>query len=309
MKRLVILAIVCAMTSASDVYASPASTLVNAIGKFISREAAEAGTKSISREVSTEVVERVSAKLITEGGEKAVGEAAELTAKHGPDIIRALDNAPGTTQVLKALDDLPADEVGSAAARLASGSRGRQLANVTEEFGTDALRAELKHPGTGIEYLTTWGKQGGTLCRSLTNDEAIMLGKHLDEIAKLPPAQRSQLLEVIERSPKEFFAWLGRFIEANPLKTIGSATFLAVFLPNSERILGGDDIIFDSEGNPTVVRKPGLLSEPVNTLTNSATGGVTFLSYGVATVLIASLAICAIIVIAYLLRRTYGDSA
>ncbi|PQO28932.1 hypothetical protein [Blastopirellula marina] len=303
MKAFTFIPAICLLLSSTVVYASPASALVNAIAKFVSKEAAETGAKSISKEVGSEVVERVSVRLVQEGGEKAVTEAAELASKHGPDVIRALDNAPGTTQILKSLDELPVDEVGEAAARLASGSRGKQLAKATDGFGVDALQAELKHPGAGLEYVTTWGKEGGTLCRSLTFDEAILLGKHLDDIAKLPPAQKHQLLELIESSPKEFFAWLGRFIEANPGKTIGSATLLAVVLPNSDRILGGDEVVFDSEGNPVVVSKKGLLSNPVDTLTESATDGVSWLFKGIAIVIVSALAIYAAIKLWYVWRR------
>ncbi len=258
--------------------------------RFFSKEAAEEGSEKLVKEVGPELLQRVSAKLVRDGGESVVTEASELAAKHGPDVIRALDNAPAPTKIVQALGELPAEEVSAAAARLASGSRGQQLAKATDEFGAHVLQAEVRHPGVGMELVRVWQGNGAVLGRQLSREEALTLGKYLDDLRGVSPEQRAGLLQVIQSDKERFFSWLGRFIEEHPGKTIGSATFLAVFLPNSERILGGAEITFDEVGSPMVVRKPGLLEAPFNRFADSLAFGVLWLVGGIAAVVTLGLA-------------------
>ncbi len=92
-------------------------------------------------------------------------------------------------------------------------------------------------------------------------------------------------------------------MEANPGKTIGSATFLAVFLPNAERILGGDEIIIDKAGEPHVVHKTGIAEGPLQRLTEPVQEGLTWLWRGIATVVVGSIAIFAAIKLSGVWRR------
>ncbi|MCC9607700.1 hypothetical protein LOC68_03795, partial [Blastopirellula sp. JC732] len=205
---------------------------------------------------------------------------AELTVRYGPEVLRALDNVPSPNKIVQALNQLPDADVQLAASRLAAGARGRELAAATEELGVEVLKSEIKHPGVGLEILRTWPGQGAALCRGLQQEEAIALGKYLDDLAEIPLAQRNELQQVVAADPRRFFAWLGNFIEKNPGKTIGSATFLALFLPNSDRILGGDEIAFDEAGVPTLMSKSGLLSLPTKQLTDTLQGKLAWLLAG-----------------------------
>lgn len=273
--------------------ASPASSLLKALARYFSKEAITESTEVITKEVSQEVVERVAQRVVREGGETQLELLTAMVAKHGPDIVRAMDNAPDPVRVLKALDELPADDVSKAAARLAAGESGKQLAETTSRFGAAALRAEVKHPGVGSRYVVAWGNDGDSLCTSLTNERAILLGKYIDDIAQVPATQRNQLLATIRNDSDRFFQWLGRFIDKNPGKTIGSATFLAVFLPNSERILGGDEIVFDKDGNPMIVRRPGLLGDPANQVADAVSDSIRF--SGTALTIVAAAAVVLIV--------------
>lgn len=286
-RSIVILFLICGLAFPVQVVASPATPLLKALAKYFSKEGAE----KLTKEVSEDMAERVANNLAREGGEKMFEHVAELAAKHGPDIIRALDNSPEIKSVLKAIDELPADDVAKAAQRLAAGGTGRELASMTQEYGAKVLLAEVKQPGVGSRLVRVWGDDGASLCGRLTKDEAISLGKYADDLAMVPSAQRNQLLEVIEGDKDRFFRWLGDFIQKNPGKTIGSATFLAVFLPNSERILGGNEIVFDASGNPVVLRKPGLLEAP----TEAFSQGLSWLTKGIAIVVVSSLALFAAI--------------
>ncbi|MFN3150476.1 hypothetical protein [Bremerella sp.] len=259
--------------------------------RFFSKEATEEGSEKLAKEVGPELLQRVSAKLARDGGESAVTKASELAAKHGPDVVRALDNAPAPAKIVQALGELPAEEVSAAAVRLASGSRGQQLAKATEEFGAQVLQAEIKHPGVGMELVRVWPDSEASLARQLSREEALTLGKYLDELQNVPLEQRAGLLQVVQTDKERFFSWLGRFIEEHPGKTIGSTTFLAAFLPNSERILGGAQIIFDRNGSPIVVRRPGLIEAPLNKLADSMAVGILWLVGGMAAVVTLWLAL------------------
>lgn len=264
--------------------ASPGSALSKAVIRFFSSGAGQEVSEQLTQAVAEEVSKRVANRLRREGGETAVSEASELTARYGPNIIRALDNSPVPAKVLKSLGELPAEEVSAAAARLVSGRRGQSLAQATEELGTEVLRAEVKHPGVGLEFVRAWPDGGGTLCRRLSPDEAITLGKYLDDLAEVPADQKRGLLEVVNANKDRFFVWLGKFVEANPGRTIGSATFLAAFLPNAERILGGDEIVYDAKGTPVVLRKLGLVEAPASKLADAAALGIFWLLCAVAVV-------------------------
>jgi len=259
--------------------------------RFFSKEAAEEGSEKLVKEVGAELLQRVSAKLVRDGRESAVTEASELAAKHGPDVVRALDNVPNPAKVVQALGELPGEEVSTASARLASGNRGQQLARATEEFGVQVLQAEIKHPGVGMELVRVWPDSGAALARQLSREEAVTLGKYLDDLQSVPQEQRAGLLQVIQSDKEHFFGWLGNFIEEHPGQTIGSATFLAAFLPNSQRILGGAQIIFDDSGSPIVVRKPGLIEAPLNRLADSLAFGVLWLVGGIAAIVTFGLAL------------------
>lgn len=135
-----------------------------------------------------------------------------------------------------------------------------------------------------MELVRVWPDSGTALARQLSREEALTLGKFLDDLQNVPQEQRAGLLQVIRRDKASFFGWLGTFIEEHPGKTIGSATFLVAFLPNSERILGGAQITFDERGSPIVVRKPGLLEAPFNRLADSLAFGLLWLVGGIAAV-------------------------
>src|SRR5690606_2956297 len=143
-----------------------------------------------------------------------------------------------------------------------------------DKWGAEVLRAEVKHPGVGMEFIKTWPEGGGALCRRLNQGEALTLGKYLDDLSTLPPDQRKSLLEIIQADKDRFFTWLGKFIAANPGKTIGSATFLAVFLPNAERVLGGEEIAYDRHGSPIVLRKAGFVEAPALKIADSIARGI-----------------------------------
>lgn len=266
MKRGITITAWCLLTVASTgapVFANPAAQLVKALTKWASKETVGEAAEKVVREVGEETLERVGKKIVVTGGKESMERVTKLVVQHGPDVLRVIDRAPSAGRVLKALEDLPADQVQKAAARLIAGKTGKELIESTTRYGAIALRAELKHPGIGGKFVRELGTDGASLCTKLGERQAVALSKYVDDIADMPLSQRKELLELVDSKPEGFFKWLGEFAQNNPGKTIGSVTFLAVFLPNSDRILGGGEIVYDKDGNPTVISKQGVIAGPI----------------------------------------------
>lgn len=246
-----------------------ASSIGKAIVKYFGKQGSEQATEYLSRNGGQEVMERVAATALKQGGDETVEQVAKLTGKYGPDALAALDNSPSMLPVIKALEELPEAEVKSALTKLAAGAPGRQLAESVGRFGVAALRTELKHPGVGLVLVRSLGDEGVDLASRLSSDQAVAIGRHADDISKLPAAQRSGVLAMIRNDTERMIGFVGRFVEANPGKTLFTVATTTVILAEPDRILGGDDVVFDADGNPIVVQKAGLAGR-----TLEASGGV-----------------------------------
>lgn len=240
-------------------HAAGAATVVRAITRFFGKESAEEAAQWMAKKGGQEAVERLATKASKEGGEAVVDQVAEMATKYGPTAIQGLDNAPILKPVISAIDELPAEQAGKALTRLAAGAEGRELAEAVTRYGSGAMRAELKHPGVGVRFATQLGDEGIELAEKLTTQQAIAIGRHVDDIARLPPSQRGALLTLIGEQTDRFAKFVGDFVMRNPGKTLFTAATTTVVLANRDAILGGDEIVFDAEGNPIVVSKSGII--------------------------------------------------
>ena len=116
---------------------------------------------------------------------------------------------------------------------------------------------ELQHRGVGLFFVRSFGDEGVELASKMTTDQAIVVARHADEIGKLPAAQKAGLLGMLKGNSQEMVAFMGRFVEANPGKVLFSVAATTVILAEPERILGGDEIVFDADGNPVLISKSG----------------------------------------------------
>lgn len=256
MRRATIMALFLVVTAiaAPTAQASVGGEIIKAISRYLAKEtgqeATEQAVKQMTKQVGEELIERTAQKVVREGSEKSLVEVGELVAKHGPDVVRALDNAPDALPVLKLLNELPADEIGKAASRLAAGRTGKELATLGTKVGVVALRAEAKHPGVGVRFAKALGSDGAELSLKLTSDQAVQIGRHVDDIAQLPAMQQSQLMSMISSNADRFATFVGRFVEKNPGKVLFTAASTPIILANSAAIFGDGDPLTDSEGNP-----------------------------------------------------------
>ncbi len=232
-----------------------AKRIVRALARHFGRE----GVGDVTERATREVVEEVAERVLREGGEELIETVAARTAKYGPDFLHALKNAPSCRRLIKVVDELPPQQAKSALRRLAAGAQGRELAHLAERYGAAALRAELKHPGVGRTLVKHLGEDGIRFANKLSRKEALVLAQHAADIAKLPPSQREKVVELLYKDLKRMIEFMGRFIEKNPGKTLFTAAAVTVMLKHPDRVLGGDEIVFDADGNPVVVTKSGLL--------------------------------------------------
>jgi len=252
-------------TSTAD--AAGGATIVRAVTSYFGKESAGEAAEWVTKKGGREMAEKLSQKAASEGGEATVERVAGLAGKYGPDAVRGLDNVATLRPVLGAIDELPASQIGPALSRLAAGVPGKELGEAVTRFGSGALRAELKHPGVGVRFANSLGDDGIVLAQKLTTDQAIAIGRHVDDIAKLPAVQRGAVLEMMSTQTDRFVSFIGSFVKANPGVTLFTAASTGIILANKDAILGGDEIVFDADGNPTIVSKSGLLERASSRLT------------------------------------------
>lgn len=234
------------------------TAVAKAILKYFGKEGTEEATEYLARQGGREIAERVGTAALREGGEEAAEQVGRLASKYGPEALAALDNAPELAPVLAALDELPEAQVRSALARLSAGPAGRELAQTVGRVGASALRSELAHPGVGGMLARVLGDDGSELASKLTTDQAIAVGRHADDLAALPTAPRQGVMALLRSDAERMVGFMGRFAADNPGKTLFTAATTTIILAESERILGGDEIVFDADGNPIVVSKAGI---------------------------------------------------
>ena len=193
---------------------------------------------------------------------------AAAAGKYGPETVRALQQVDRIGPVLRCLNEIPEASAKEALQRLAS-STGPALGENIAVYGTRALRTELAHPGVGTGLVRSLGNDAMELADRLTREQAILLAKHADDIAKLPTAEKVGVLKLLHNDAHAMVAFMGRFLERNPGKTLFAAGTTAVVLAEADRILGGDEVIFDVNGIPHVVSKPGLSGRVVEAASKS----------------------------------------
>jgi hypothetical protein len=166
---------------------------------------------------------------------------------------------------MKVLEELPKDAVSPALRRLAADAEGRSLAKLTTQYGAKALVAETRHPGIGGQLVRHLGEEGAELATKLDTNQAIVLARHTEDIAKLAPTQREGVIQLLHSDGKRLVAFLGRWMEENPGKTLFTAAATTVLLTNSDAILGGGTIV-DGPNGPEFVPRPGLAERMLQSL-------------------------------------------
>jgi hypothetical protein len=198
---------------------------VELIFKRAGREAAQELTQTGGRVAVRETLQ----KAASEGGEGLVRKTTAYGIEHGPVALRAIGRSP--SKMVGALDTLAAD-LRPAALRAVE----RDPAVVTrlvDRYGSEALEAAVKQPGVGPVLGEKLGQEGLAVSKTLTTDQAIVVARHADEIAKLPAPQQAKLMARLKSNA----AGVVGYLEKHP-KTLLTAAGLAVILGAKDEILG-----------------------------------------------------------------------
>jgi hypothetical protein len=201
---------------------------VEMIFKRAGTGAAEELAKSGGRVAVRETLERAAA----EGGENLVRKTTAYGIEQGPIALRAIGRSPA--KMVGALDNLAA-ELRPAALRAVERDP-QALAGLVERYGAQALEAAAKQPGVGTVLGEKLGGEGLAAARSLTTDQAIVVARHADEIAKLPAKEQASFFARLRGNA----AGVTGFLERHP-KTLLTAAGVAVLLGAKDEILGPGD--------------------------------------------------------------------
>jgi hypothetical protein len=243
----------------------PAQEVIEAIAEYLTKKGGRELAEELAEFGGEATVRRVAERAVREGGDDALDAFVRIAQAHGPDAVRAVDNAVNVPRLLRAVDDLPEDVAAQALRRLGAGADGRALAEVVETFGSRALRAEVRHPGIGGQLVATLGDDGATLATRVSRDQAITISRHADDIAKLPESQRAQLMKLLRENTDRMVTFMGRFIEKNPGNVLFTVAATSVVLAHADKILGGEgQIVQGPDGEPVYVPNPGMVERIVS---------------------------------------------
>ena len=223
------------------------------------REIAEAivkkkGPSIAARELAEfggeQAIQEVLEKASHEGGEALAGKVIRYGKKYGLSAVKTIDNSPAL--YIKALDEIPETLV-----ERALWAAQREPAAVTRllsRHGSDALQVAAKYRGVGTDIVSKLGDDGVRMARNMTENQAIVLARHADDIAALPPGRKSQVMDAFLAAPGRVVEYLEKHPRAL-LTGAGIATLVAL----KDDVLGKDEeITVNSDGSKTV-RKRGLV--------------------------------------------------
>lgn len=248
----------------AGVLRKPVQEMVEALGRAALGDGGRRAAQELASMGGEATVRRIVERTLREGGEDAVHNLVRLTRAHGPDTLRAADNAVSIPRLAQALGSLPDSAVGPALRRLGAGAEGRALARLADQHGASVLRAEVAHPGIGGRMVGALGVDTAAMIGRLPSDQAMHLARHAEDIARLPASQKEGVLRILHQDAGNMIRFMGRFAEQNPGKVLFTGAATTIILANSERILGGEEIFIDSDGLPIPVTRQGLPERIIN---------------------------------------------
>ncbi len=209
----------------SQAAAVAAEELINVMLREGGREAASELTELGGAAAVRVLLQRAAA----EGGEGLVDRVIQLGSRYGPSALKAIEPSP--SQMIRALDRVPPDLILPA---IRAAAREPELASqLLSTYGTAALEVAARQPGVGADLVEKLGEDGIRIGNRLTTDQAVKFARHADDIAALPTAQRSQLMDAIMKAPARVLDYL----ETHP-KVLLTAGGVSAFMAAKENILG-----------------------------------------------------------------------
>jgi hypothetical protein len=213
--------------------------------EFLGRKFGTKGAKELAELGGLEGVEEILEKASKEGGEQLAKKVVQYGEKHGVSSLKLIDQAPAA--YVNALDSLPSNLVDDAV-RVAARNPA-QMTPLVRSYGGKILTAEVKHPGVATKFAERLGNEGLEICAKTNTNEAIAIGRHLDEIAALPAAERQSFVSELVKAPGK----LVTFLEKNP-KFMITAAAAGTLITAKDKVFG-TGVEVGSDG--TIVVPPG----------------------------------------------------
>jgi len=201
------------------------------LGEVLLRKGGSEAATELATIGGQRAVQELMEQAMKEGGEALMKQTTQMVERHGILALKALQGAPGA--VVKAVDGIPAELTENGLRALASQPAAMQA--MVREFGSTALETAAKHPGLAAP-VSRLGSEGLDIARKVTTQEATLLARHADDIAKLPAAERAAVMDLIKRSPGKVLAWM----EKHPKLLVTGAVAGTVVLARKELFGEGD---------------------------------------------------------------------
>jgi len=229
-----LLTILCLLSLTAPVFAQGGAVVRAAeeLGEVLLRKGGTGTAAELAKLGGQKAVQELMEQALQEGGEALMKQTAALAEKHGLLALKALRGAPGT--VVKALEGIPAELAENGLRALAREPAAMQA--MLKEFGSTALETAARHPGLAGPVSSSLGREGLDIARQVTTQEATILARHADDIAKLPAAERSAVMDLIKRSPGKVLTWM----EKHPKLLLAGSATTAIVLARKELFGEGD---------------------------------------------------------------------
>lgn len=233
--------------------AAPAALLKKAASEVVElllKKGGPKGAQELARLGGEKAVRELVEQAFKFGGETAVRRVLHYTSTHGAAALRALQPNPG--RILQALDQLPTGQIGRALGVI--NNNPAAMSQLITQHGAAALQLSMRHAGVGMEIAQRLGQQGIQTALRLSTPQAIQLHRLTPQLARVAPAQRAEILEMITKAPARVLT----FLEKHPRLLLTTAG-VSVMIAYRDAIMGGNELVFDADGNPQITSSPGFL--------------------------------------------------
>lgn len=225
------------------------------IAEAILRKGGKEATEELAEYGGKQAIQEVLEKASREGGSELVEKVIRYGKEYGVSAVKTIDKAPSL--YVRSLDELPEEMIERA---LWAAQRDPELiARLISDYGVDALQVAAKYRGVGSRIVSQLGDDGVRMVKDLTEEHAVILARHADDIAALPPKQRNQIVDAITSAPKRILDYM----EEHP-KIFGTAAGIATLVALKDEVLGKDEEVVNNPDGSTTVRKRGIVERIID---------------------------------------------
>ncbi len=201
-------ALLVAIVGASTVHgqtAGAARALAEEVLQRLASGAGRAAVVQVERAGGRAAVEAVLIQAERQGGSALARRVAEILSEAGAPAMTVLAKSPAAATA--ALEGLGGPSLRAGVAAL---ERSPNILSLPAGAARGAVAAESRLPGVGATIVETLGDDGARLSSALSEAQGVSLARWSGDIATLPAAQRSAVMQAMERRPGVILDYLDR---------------------------------------------------------------------------------------------------